>query len=392
MKLTYSIKAVLRPDKIKESGEVPIYLSIRVGPTTTRIPTGKAVKPADWSTKTGMPNKNTKLGQLLNTYLNQQISGWETYMLTEENLGKPITLTMAVNYFKQHSDVTLFNFIEEQIMLWQGVKKKNTLLSYESTLKILRKFNSKLNFGDLTYDTIQKFDKYLRDKRGNSTNGAFVKLKNLKLFVNTAILKGYMNESPFKHFKIKSTPGDRKWLTIDEIKILMTLKVPEKEVFLNDVRDMFLLSCFSGLRYSDIVNLTWGDIKQNPNRIEIKVEKTQRPIMVPLNLYAEQIIAKRSKLAITTPNQKVMPQISNQVANRDIKVLVKRAGINKHISFHCARHSFASNHVQNNTNILVIKQLLGHSKLEQTQIYAKNLTSDLFESVHKLEDMYAHAI
>jgi hypothetical protein len=114
MRLTYSIKPVLRPDKIKEDGQTPIYLSVRVGPTATRIPTGKSILAKDWNKAEACPKNNSKLNQLLATYLRKKMSDWETFMQSEENLGKTVSLTKATAYFNENAKLTFFMFWEQQ--------------------------------------------------------------------------------------------------------------------------------------------------------------------------------------------------------------------------------------------------------------------------------------
>ncbi|HVW97172.1 MAG TPA: Arm DNA-binding domain-containing protein, partial [Mucilaginibacter sp.] len=100
MKMTYSIKLVLRPDKIRSDGTIPIYFSVRVGPVTTRLPSGKSVELANWNVKECCPKKNNKLSQLLAAYLHGRMTEWHTYMLQLETMGKPVTLTVATAFFK----------------------------------------------------------------------------------------------------------------------------------------------------------------------------------------------------------------------------------------------------------------------------------------------------
>jgi integrase/recombinase XerD len=392
MKLSYSIKPVLRLDKKKNDGTCPIHFSVRVGPHTTRMSSGKSVKATEWDLKTNNVKKTDKFNQALSAYINSKVSGWEMFMLKQQSLGKPTTLNIALDYLRGNAEVTLFGFFEEQYKLWEYEKKPSTLKSYKSTLSILKQFNKKLNFGDLTYDCIQKFDLYLRKERNNSTNGCFVKHKCLKHIINESISKGFMDRSPYEHFKVRSTKGTRMFLTIDEVNTLTDLKISEQEPFLQKSKDMFLFSCYTGLRYSDVYNLKWGDIKSNPDRIELKVVKTEKPLLIPLMDKAKEILNKYSKLTIKTDSLKALPQLANQVVNRNLKDIMAMVGIKKSISFHSARHTFASNLVEMGTPILYVKDLLGHQKIEQTMIYAKSLSGNLFESMNNLNDKYNHAV
>lgn len=394
MKMTYSIKLVLRTDKIKANGEIPIYFSVRVGPTATRLPTGKSVELTNWNVKECCPKKNNKLSQLLAAYLNSKMSEWHTYMLQLETMGKPITLTVATAFFKTNAQVTFYSFFQEQIDLWEQDKANNTIKSYKSTLNILKGFAPKANFGDLTYDFIQKFDVYMSKIRGNSVGGKFTKHKCTKAIIREAIKKGYMtsDSNPYRFFKIKAAVGKREFLTIAEVTKVMDLEIPEKNGFLNRVRDLFIFSCLTGLRYSDVLNLRWSNVDTNKKAITITMTKTLKTITIPLVPQVLDILNEYGKHIIKVPSATVLPQMTNQVLNRELKVLIEKAGIKKQISFHCARHSFASNLIEAKTNILYVRDLLGHQNLSETQIYAKSLMSDLHGTMDNLSSLYGKAV
>lgn len=392
MKLTYSVRPVLRQDKKKADGTCPIHFSVRVGATTTRLTSGKSIDPKDWDAKNNSPKKKDKFHQLLATFINKKTSGFETFMLTQESLGKSITLTIAMSYFRDNTKVNFYKFWEDQITLWQHTKENNTLKSYKSGLNIVKEFNPKLNFGDLNYDCIQKFDLYLRNERNNAQGGCFTKHKVLKAVINQAIMKGFMSENPYRYFKIKAAVGHREFLSIEEVKQIMSAEISESDKMMTKVRDLFLFSCFTGLRFSDVMKVKVDNIKTNPDRLEIQVQKTDKPLTIPLFANAKEILHKYNHLTIKTGNSLALPKIDNAVINRALKVLMEFTNINKKISFHCARHSFASNLIENGTYINHIKDLLGHSNITQTQIYAKSLAADLYNTMDKLNDMYKEVV
>lgn len=373
---------------------MPIYYSIRVGAATTRIPSGKSILLKDWNKASACPKLNSKLNNLLNAYLSAEMVKWRVFMMSRESLNQAITMTSAMSYFDQNARLTFFMFWEQQLELWSNSKRDNTLKSYRSALKMLKSFNSKLNFGDLTYDMVQKFDLYMANEKNNAVGGRFVKHKCLKAMCNEAIKKGYLTKNPYMHFKIKASTGKRNFLSIAEVRHLMNLDIPQEDIFQHKTRDLFLFSCFTGLRYSDVINLKWEDIKTNPYAITIKMTKTAKLISIPITENSKAIIEKYSKHTIKAPQTKVFPQIANQVLNRNIKDLMKSADINKEITYHCSRHTFASNLIEANTNILFIKDLMGHSRITETQVYAKALNSDLVNSMNSMSDIYnlSHAI
>ncbi|WDF55258.1 tyrosine-type recombinase/integrase [Mucilaginibacter sp. KACC 22063] len=394
MRLTYNIKAVLRPDKKRCDGLVPIYHSIRVGPATNRVPTGKYISEKDWDKSTSLPKKNTKLNQLLSKCLTDKMDKWWTEMLQMESLGKTVTLTSACAFFQENAKVTFYSFFQEQIDLWSESKAENTLKSYRSTLNVLKEFAPKADFGDLSYEFVQKFDLYMGKKRGNGTGGKFGRHKNLKSIINEAIKKGYypMDQHPYRYFKVKSAVGKRQFLSVKEVNQLMAFQVPEKASYLNKVKDLFLFGCFTGLRYCDVMSLTWNNIDYSTNTITVEMTKVKKQVTIPLMYVTKDIIEKYGKHTIKSKTTLVLPQITNQALNRDLKVLMEKAGINKPISSHSSRHTFASNLIEAKTNILYVKDLLGHSKITETQIYAKSLQADLHGSMENLAAMYNKAI
>ncbi|MEO3405877.1 site-specific integrase [Mucilaginibacter sp. CAU 1740] len=388
MKITWNIKIVLRTDKIKKDGNIPIYFSVRVGDLTTRIPTGKTVELSNWDIQKSCVKKNSKHNQLLSKYLGDRMSDWETYMMELQTMSKPITLTIASDFLRGNSKITLFSFWSEQVELWQNDKEENTLKSYRSVLNMLKSFNSKLNFGDLNLNTIEKFDLYMAKEKGNAIGGRFVKHKCLKSIINRAIMNGHMKENPYRFFKIKASASQRAFLSIDEVKVLMTLEIPEKDLMLQKTRDYFVFSCLTGLRYSDVINLKFCNIKTDPDAITIEMTKTKKQVMMPLVPPAKAIIEHYNKLIIKTPLTRVFPYVDNQVLNRNLKGLMKLSGITKNLTFHVARHSFASCHVQLDTNIIHLKDLMGHAKITETQIYTKSQTADLFGTMDKMSKIY----
>lgn len=121
------------------------------------------------------------------------------------------------------------------------------------------------------------------------------------------------------------------------------------------------------------------------------MQKTKKVIMIPLNSFALEIIANCNKHAIKTQSSSVFQYVDNQVINRNLKEIAKAYGIDKLITMHTSRHSYGSNLVEANINLTTIMALMGHSKITDTAIYARSLTSNLHQSVEKLGELY-HAV
>jgi integrase/recombinase XerD len=200
------------------------------------------------------------------------------------------------------------------------------------------------------------------------------------------------DQNPYNNFPIKAAAGKREFLTINEVTNIMNLEIPQKNGFLNRVKDLFIFSCLTGLRYSDVINLKWINVDTLKNVITIEMEKTKSKITIPLVPQALEILGRYSKLTIKVPSARVLPQMTNQVLNRELKVLIEQAGIDKEITFHCARHTFASNLIEAGIPILYVRDLLGHKNLNETQIYAKSLMNDLHGSMESLSSLYKKAV
>lgn len=162
----------------------------------------------------------------------------------------------------------------------------------------------------------------------------------------------------------KAEEGTRMYLTLDEVK-----KLAETECDYPQIKAAFLFSCLTGLRRSDVLRLTWGDIHKQGDftRIIFKQKKTSGQEYLDISPEAAELMGKRGK-----PHEHIFTDIhSPSCTNNTIKLWVARAGINKTIKFHCARHTFATLMLDIGTDIYTVCKLLGHRELSTTQIYAK---------------------
>lgn len=390
MNLTYSLKSRLRADKKKADGTCPIYLFLRVGKVVSKIPSGKSISPEQWDNKNQCPKTGTKHGRLLDHYLRNEIIEFENYMLEQTLNGTPITLMTATSFFDENNEVTFYGFWEEQVGLWEHKYSHNTIKSYKSVLRLLKEFSPKANFGDINVTFIERFDKYLSDKRHNTLNGRFVKHRCCRAILYMAIRKGFIKENPYKYFPIKTSEVHRKFLSIDEVTHVINMDLSGYPPILSIVRDMFLFGCFTALRISDVMSLRVENIKLGDGvaTLELKIIKTERLLRIPLLDMALDIVKKYALTLGKDKNQLIFPRIANQTVNRMLKDLMGVAKIDKHISFHCARHTCASNLLEAGVPIEQVKEILGHRRLAETEIYAKVMFNDLRKSTSALNESY----
>lgn len=387
--MSYSIKPILRMDKaVKQNGKYSIYFLIRLNKTLIKIPSGKEIEAKYWD-RLSSKVKGGEMKQLLNSFLEKKISAFNKFILTQENLDKEINRDTIKSFFrKKVSKQSFYQFWDEQVNMWHKIKRESTLMGYKYTLQFLKEFNPHLNYDGLTLDFIERFDYYLRTKKkGNSDGGVFGRHKCLKAIIKIAIKKGVMNKNPYDDFKIRGAVGKRMFLELVEVRKLISIYFGEEEAALQSVCKMFLFACFTGLRFSDVIQLKWSNIDWMRRTLEIDMMKTNKPIRLPLIEPAMEILKAR-KSESNEFDDTIFATICNQYVNRMLKKVMEKASIPKRITFHCARHTFACNHIESNTHMLTLKDLLGHANVAQTEIYAKTLNIQMINAMNQLEKNY----
>lgn len=201
-----------------------------------------------------------------------------------------------------------------------------------------------------------------------SPNTSTIYYKSFEAAMNEAYKKGYISSNPValieESEKPQSQPAERDYLTAEELKTLAATKCPNEQV-----KAAFLFSCFCGLRLSDIEGLTWGDIRKDGEtwRIETRMQKTRQIIYLPLSEAALKFLPERGEKTAGSLVFDLPKRITTQC---DMRTWVQRAGIGKRISFHCARHTFATLALTRGADLYSISKLLGHTNVKTTQVYA----------------------
>ncbi len=219
----------------------------------------------------------------------------------------------------------------------------------------------------------------------NSTIENYLTLFNAVL--NSAYHEEIIAENPMRRIDPKKKPkGEkslREYLTIDELKRLM--ETPAKN---EEIKQAFLFCCFCGLRFSDVSALTWGNItEENGYSVaRIIVKKTRQPLHIPLSAEALRWLPKRGE---AKDSDKVFNMREYPTVRGRLKRWVDHAGIRKHITFHVARHTFATLMLTLGADLYTTSKLLGHSKVTTTQIYAKIVDEKKVEAVNLVTKVFS---
>lgn len=256
-------------------------------------------------------------------------------------------------------------------------RAEGTIKHYRTLVKVLEDFGRINYFHDLTRSNITMFDDYLRSK-GIKDTTVYGYHKNMKAYINEAIRFGIISENPYVGLKINRGKSDkRKYLTYEEMRRMERCRIADPSV--NRVRDLFLFQCYTGLAYSDLYKFDFAsDVERRGNKFIIadRRVKTNEDYFIVLLSPAMDILKKYDF---------DLPVISNQKYNDYLKVAASFAKIDKNLTTHCARHTFAVFALNNGVPMEVVSKMLGHTNIKTTQIYAKVLNTEVEKGFDVLE-------
>ncbi|GAA4274996.1 site-specific integrase [Aquimarina gracilis] len=354
----------------------------------------------NWDVSKGKARGTSTNIRVLNNYLDSVYTKLLNChkQLLEEN--KVISSHAIKSRFlgKDSVSKTLKELIEYHNTTMITVLKPGTIKNYFTTEKYLFTFLAKKKKIDdiflkqLNYQFIIDFERFLRGARSKkkqlmlSNNGVMKHLERFKKMVNLAIKLEWITKNPFQQFQLKFDKYDREYLTERELSMLENTSFKNKR--LEKIKDCFLFSCYTGLSYIDAKELTLNQITKGIDSnywIFTKREKTNETIKVPL-LPKALIILDKYKYNVS---DFLLPIPSNQKINSYLKEIMKDCGIYKNITFHVARHTFATTvMLSNGVPIETVSKLLGHTKLSTTQIYARVVESKISEDISNLLERF----
>mgnify|MGYP003287464036 CR=1 FL=1 len=257
-------------------------------------------------------------------------------------------------------------------------KKESTSKIYMNVFVWLKRYDPQMLLAKVDKCFCLGFIAYLQ-KKDLSNNTIRDYIDKFKACLNVAKRQKKIKENPFDEFLREEMPQreatERAYLTEAEIKDFTKTSISE------DVKNAYLFSCFTGLRFGDIVGLEWGEIVQENGRTYItkRMQKTRQFIKVSLSVSAIKLLPQQRG-----GTNKVFELPSISTIDRQLKKSAKQMGINKRLSFHTARHTFATLSITKGADLYHISKLLGHQNMNTTQIYAKIIDQKKDEAVDLL--------
>lgn len=378
-----------------------IYIRVTLNGKRVNISLKKKVNLTTWDEKLQRANGTDKDSRILNLYLNEVQSKVYTIYEDFKRDEVPFTSQMVKAKFlgedkTRYSFQNLVDYYNEKM---QHKLHKNTMGQYKTSQRYMTEFileEYKLDhipLSNIDYSFIIGFESFLRSyipKSGQSkigNNTAMKHIKRLRRMVTLAYRMKWIERDPFVNFKIKIEKKEREFLTSEELKYIEDFSSSIERLIV--VRDLFVFSCYTGISYSDIVKLTSTNITTGIDGslwIMAKRVKTGTPFKIPLLPRAEILIDKYKNHNRTYDKPNLLPKLSNQKLNSYLKEIADLSGLKKNLTFHMARHTFATTvTLSNGVPIETVSKLLGHTKLATTQIYARVVEKKVSEDMRKLK-------
>ena len=284
---------------------------------------------------------------------------------------------------RKKKDLLLLEFMEEQREEYMERNQPGYAEKLKFTADWVRRFNKNISLHTVDKDWVLAFCRYMR-KGGLSEGTVFLYFSVLSVTFNAAYREDLMSENPIKKIdrslKPKKPESVREYLTLEEIKQLIATPCSHESA-----SQAFLFSCFTGLRLSDIETLDWSQIRKNGDgwQVQARMHKNRRLIYIPL---AENALAQLPS-PMKDKGRVWEDLLSRPKLRAAIDKWVRKAGINKHITFHSARHTYATLLLTYGANIYTVSALLGHASVNTTQIYAKIVDENKRRTVNLIPDI-----
>jgi site-specific recombinase XerD len=396
----FSLLFYLKKPKNYLKGPIPIYLRITVDGTSKEISLGRDCDIYRWNPNSGRIFGTKEDAKLLNAYLDTLQT--KVYEVRRQLLEKDETITaealkntlrgtnekskMIMEIFQHHND-------QMKILISKDYSP-TTLIRYKTSFGHTKSFMewkygiSDMDIKKLNYAFISQYEFWLKTVRNCNHNTAIKYISNFRKIVNQCIRSGWLEKDPFVEFKMIKKEVIPEFLTEHEIQKMAEKKFVSDRI--NQVRDIFLFCCYTGLAFVDVKKLKVSEIRigiDGSKWIFTNRQKTHTPSRIPLLPIALEILELYKGHPVCLNSDKALPVLSNQKYNEYLKEIGNICEINKNLTTHTARHTFATTvTLSNGVPIESVSKMLGHKNLKTTQHYAKVLDRKLSDDMNMLKD------
>jgi len=401
MSQNFKVIFFLKKGKQYDNSKLPIYVRITVDGKRVEWSVQRSIEPGiKWNQKTGRASGTKEDVKVLNAFLEainsnifaiQKESAIRNELLTAQQVRAKVLHKTDEH---QRTLLEVYKYHNEQFGKLVGLEFSNgTFKKFKSAIKSVEafipwQFNKKDVFlSEVNHKFITGYEFYLKSVQKLQHNSAMGNIKKLKKIIRLCLENDWLDKDPFKSYKISTKETHRNFLLKEELELLVNKRISIQR--LDQVRDLFIFSCYTGLAYSDIMKLSPNDISRGIDGeqwIFTTRTKTGSDSRIPLLPIVKSILAKYSQDPSIVNSERLLPTLSNQKLNSYLKEISDLCGFRKELTFHCARHTFATTvTLTNGVPIETVGKMLGHKNMRTTQIYAKILDNKVSGDMQQLK-------
>ena len=407
MSQNFKILFYLKKGRNHNEKSLPIYVRLTINGERAEWTCQRNCDPVRWNQQSGRAIGNKDETKSLNQHLDAiQANIFQVqkeYTLRNESVAAAQVRAKILHETeeKKHSLIEVYQYHNDQFEKLVGTEfSYGTYKKFKSALKSLGaflewKFKKKdVYLTEVNHKFITDYEFYLKSVQKLQHNSAMVNVKKLKKIIRQCVANDWLDKDPFKSYKITTKETHRNFLMKEELETLRNKVIHINR--LDQVRDIFLFSCYTGLSYIDIFFLTRKDISigiDGEQWILTSRIKTRTDLRIPLLPIAKEILDKYSKEPEIIECGWLLPKLTNQRLNSYLKEISDLCKFKKELTFHCARHTFATTvTLTNGVPIETVSKMLGHKSLRTTQIYAKILDTKVSSDMQALKQKLLKAI
>ncbi|WP_372776795.1 site-specific integrase [Mangrovibacterium sp.] len=396
MRLT--INFLVKKARQKNNGEIPIYVRVTLNSRRIELSTGIYCDIDKWDEFGQQFKGRSEAARILNIRLNKirnEIQDhYNQLKSTDEDFNVITIKNKLLNIDDSTGILIVFDYYLNSIREKENKGySSRTYKHYKTSRKRVAEFikhqykKADFSVSSINYNFLDSFDIYIKKKYGIHQNTAWNYHKHLRRVLNLAVSMDHIPKNPYSKYKVALDETHREFLTNEELS-----RIEEKEIQIERlaiIRDIFVFACYTGLSYSDVSKLSRKHLQKGIDKNEwiiIDRTKTNNRCRIPILPKAKEILGKYRDYPTNYTKGLLLPVLSNQKMNSYLKELGDVCNINKSITMHMARHTFATSvTLSNGVPIETVSKVLGHTSLKTTQIYAKILDQKISEDMNLLK-------
>lgn len=404
MEKSFGLSFFIKKNKHDRDKKSVIYMRITVNGETCDTSTKRKCEPKKWNKISGRMSVKEDCAPEFNAYLDtlqQKVFEAKRKLLELDREITPahikdVMLGKSINREKRML-MEIFQHHNDQMKSLVGKEyAPGTLQRYETSYRHTKSFiesrykTSDLDINRLNFEFLSEYEYWLKSVRNCDHNSAMKYLSNFRKIVNRCLRNGWLEKDPFFGFKMAKREVERTALTETELQTLTNKPFSIERLAI--VKDIFLFSCLSGLAYADVKKLRKSEVIvgiDNEKWLIIKRQKTDTSSRIPLLPAAVSLMEKYKNHPQCILQDRLLPVLSNQKMNAYLKEIADVCGISKSLTYHIARHTFATTvTLSNGVPIETVSKMLGHRNLKTTQHYAKILDLKVSRDMKSIRDKY----